>query len=305
MFIESIKAKKSLGQNFLVDEEALSDIAESIEVVGKHIIEVGPGYGALTDYLIAKNPKSLDLVELDKDMIALLKDKFGVNDENGVWIKIHHTDILRFAPPHEQYSVIANIPYYITSPILFHFLYPENAPLEKSQKQEVRGEIIFSKEAYSDVSDWENNFLNDEVRRFSGFSPPEEMVIMMQKEVWEKILEWRARKPHHSLLSLAMEQACEDIEMVRYVGRESFRPAPKVDSIVLKFIVKMNRNREEENALIKLWEKSFTHPRKTLISNLKWYYDIEIIKSWLNKCGYDDKVRAEAVKREDWKGLIL
>lgn len=66
-----------------------------------------------------------------------------------------------------------------------------------------------------------------------------------------------------------MEQACEDIEAVRYVGKESFRPAPKIDSIVLKFIVKKERNREEENALIKLWEKAFTHPRKTLVSNLK------------------------------------
>lgn len=73
MFIESIKAKKSLGQNFLIDEDALSDIAGSIEVASKHIIEVGPGYGALTDYLVARKPASLDLVELDNDMIALLQ----------------------------------------------------------------------------------------------------------------------------------------------------------------------------------------------------------------------------------------
>lgn len=75
MFIAPIKAKKSLGQNFLIDEDALSDIAESIEVSGKHIIEVGPGYGALTDYLVVKNPESLDLVELDRDMIELLVKK--------------------------------------------------------------------------------------------------------------------------------------------------------------------------------------------------------------------------------------
>ena len=50
--MKAIKAKKALGQNFLIDEAALSDIAGAIEISGKHIIEVGPGYGALTDHLI-------------------------------------------------------------------------------------------------------------------------------------------------------------------------------------------------------------------------------------------------------------
>lgn len=139
--MKPIKAKKALGQNFLIDEEALSGIAGAIEISGKHIIEVGPGYGALTDHLIAKNPKSLDLVELDRDMIALLEGKYTLED-----LTIHHIDILRFVPPYETYSVIANIPYYITSPILFYFLYE----LTKA---------------------------------------PDEMVIMMQEEVGEKILE--------------------------------------------------------------------------------------------------------------------
>lgn len=303
MYTLSIKAKKSLGQNFLIDQDALSDIAESITVTGKHIIEVGPGYGALTDYLLQGKPMSLDLVELDGDMVELLEKRF-VNEERSE-LEIHHTDILKFTPSYGQYSVIANIPYYITSPILFHFLYPKDTPLEKSQKQEVRGEIILPKGVYPNVNDWENNFLNDEVRCFSDFSPPEEMVIMMQKEVGEKILEGRARKPHHSLLSLAMEQACEDIEAVRYVGKESFRPAPKVDSIVLKFIVKKSRNHEQEEKLIHLWEKAFAHPRKTLLSNLKWsIYDAEKIRTMLIELGYDERVRAEAIKREDWEKFL-
>jgi 16S rRNA (adenine1518-N6/adenine1519-N6)-dimethyltransferase len=122
--------------------------------------------------------------------------------------------------------VIANIPYYITSPILFYFLY----------------ELA---------------------------NAPDAMVIMMQEEVGEKILEGRARKPHHSFLSLCMEVACEDIGIVRYVGRSSFDPAPRVDSIVLRFVVKKDRNREQEQQLIKLWKVAFAHPRKTLLSNMK------------------------------------
>ena len=218
--MQKIKAKKALGQNFLIDEDALSDIAGAIEISGKHIIEVGPGYGALTDHIIAAQPVSLDLIELDQDMVDILKGKYTPET-----LTLHHTDILRYTPPYEQYSVIANIPYYITSPILFYFLY--ELP-----------------------------------------STPDEMVIMMQEEVGDKILEGRARKPHHSFLSLCMEQSCRDIERVRYVGRSSFDPAPRVDSIVLRFIVQKDRNRDQEQQLIKLWKIVFAHPRKTLLSNI-------------------------------------
>lgn len=272
--MKTIKAKKSLGQNFLIDEEALSDIAHSIELALKHVIEVGPGYGALTEYILSHHPLTLDLVELDTDMIEILDERFMSQESMPkiVWeetslvkttpIAIHHEDVLKFTPPYDDYSVIANIPYYITSPILFHFLYD----LEKS---------------------------------------PEAMVIMMQEEVGEKILEGRARKPHHSYLSLAMELACDDIEIVRYVGRASFDPAPKVDSIVVKFRVKKSRDRILEEKLLALWRIAFTHPRKTLLSNLRWsHYDIEEVKKWLTECGYDEKVRAEAVRKEDWNKIF-
>lgn len=216
-----IKAKKALGQNFLIDEAALTDIAGAIKISDKHIIEVGPGYGALTDHLLVQKPISLDLIELDRDMISILEAKYTRKN-----LTIHHIDVLKYSPVYESYSVIANIPYYITSPILFYFLY----------------ELA---------------------------TAPGEMVIMMQEEVGEKILEGRARKPHHSFLSLCMEQSCEDIVRVRYVGRFSFDPAPRVDSVVLRFTVKKNRNRHEEQHLIKLWKVAFAYPRKTLLSNIK------------------------------------
>ncbi len=79
--IPHIRAKKALGQNFLIDEEALFDIAHSVVVGEKNIIEVGPGYGALTDYLIEQKPATLTLVELDTDMINILEDKI----RNGEW----------------------------------------------------------------------------------------------------------------------------------------------------------------------------------------------------------------------------
>ena len=268
-----IQAKKSLWQNFLIDEDALSDITRSLEIADRHIIEVWPGYGALTGYILGHHPRSLDMVELDLDMIKILDARFMGKevlpkipwDEDHLVkttpIAIHHQDVLHFIPPYDEYSVIANIPYYITSPILFHFLY--DLPIS-----------------------------------------PEDMVIMMQKEVGEKILEWRAKKAHHSFLSLAMENACDDIEIVRYVWKESFDPIPKVDSIVLKFSVKKERNRNEEFELLELWKIAFTHPRKTLLSNLKGLYNADDIKSWLLECGYDERVRSEAVRKEDWNILF-
>ena len=122
-----IRAKKSLGQNFLVDIDALIAISSATEITEKNIVEVGPWYGALTDFLLQENPKKIDLVELDSDMIAILRGKM-ITDwaDFSDHITLHHADVLKFSPNFEKYSLIANIPYYITSPILFHFLYPQN-----------------------------------------------------------------------------------------------------------------------------------------------------------------------------------
>lgn len=68
-----IRAQKSLGQNFLVNNEILEAIADSLEITGKNILEIGPGYGALTEKILAKKPKSLTLIELDKKMVSILK----------------------------------------------------------------------------------------------------------------------------------------------------------------------------------------------------------------------------------------
>lgn len=67
-----ILAKKSFGQNFLVNEGILEKIADAAVVQGRNIVEVGPGYGALTEYLLDRAPSRLDLVELDKDLVELL-----------------------------------------------------------------------------------------------------------------------------------------------------------------------------------------------------------------------------------------
>ena len=126
----SIKAKKSLGQNFLHDEQTLERISSYFPLKRKDIIEVGPGYGALTEKLMTQNPASLTLIELDSDMVKILserKEKGGFSSH--IPLQILHQDVLCFYPEEKDYFLIANIPYYITSPIIKHFLYEvENTP---------------------------------------------------------------------------------------------------------------------------------------------------------------------------------
>lgn len=140
-----IRAQKSLGQNFLVNDDILETIADSIDITGQNILEIGPGYGALTEKILARKPKSLTLIELDKKMVHILESRINEGDltiPEETDFNIIEGDVLKYVPDHSNrdtsifsedshYSVVANIPYYITSPILFRFLHElENKPRE-------------------------------------------------------------------------------------------------------------------------------------------------------------------------------
>ena len=144
----SISAKKSLGQNFLVDESKIQEIGNTLSVHEKNIVEVGPGYWALTEKLLSQKPHMLHLVELDRDMIAILKSRIWEWELSleGVDFQIHNQDVLEYIPSFHEYSVIANIPYYITSPILRHFLYSLEQPPENMlilMQQDVGHKILW------------------------------------------------------------------------------------------------------------------------------------------------------------------
>jgi 16S rRNA (adenine1518-N6/adenine1519-N6)-dimethyltransferase len=129
-----IRAQKSLGQNFLVNDEILETIADSIQISGEDILEIGPGYGALTEKILARKPRSLTLVELDSQMVNILRSRIHEGDifiPTETTFQIIEGDVLKHIPQLSNYSIIANIPYYITSPILFRFLHElENKPKE-------------------------------------------------------------------------------------------------------------------------------------------------------------------------------
>ena len=110
-----IKAKKSLGQNFLIDHNVLDQIVNTVEITNKEILEIGPGSGNLTNYILKKNPKKVYVVEKDNDLSLILDNKF--NNE----ITIINDDILKISEDKiskEKLIVFGNLPYNISTEIL-------------------------------------------------------------------------------------------------------------------------------------------------------------------------------------------
>jgi len=110
-----IKAKKSLGQNFLIDREVLEKIVSINDIANKEVLEIGPGSGNLTTYILKKKPKKLYVVEKDDDLAILLKEKFD-NE-----IEIINDDILKISEcniSEQKLSVFGNLPYNISTEIL-------------------------------------------------------------------------------------------------------------------------------------------------------------------------------------------
>ena len=110
-----IIAKKSLGQNFLVDENIINIIIDSIDIYKKNILEIGPGTGNLTDAILKKEPKKLLVVEKDKDLALLLKEKFHNQ------MDVINKDILDLNEnllSDEKLIVFGNLPYNISTEIL-------------------------------------------------------------------------------------------------------------------------------------------------------------------------------------------
>jgi len=109
------KAKKSLGQNFLVDHNILEQIVNSVEIKNREILEIGPGTGNLTAHILKKNPKKIYVIEKDNDLSLFLKKKF--NDE----INIINDDVLKISEnkiSKEKLTVFGNLPYNISTEIL-------------------------------------------------------------------------------------------------------------------------------------------------------------------------------------------
>jgi 16S rRNA (adenine1518-N6/adenine1519-N6)-dimethyltransferase len=228
----SVRAKKHLGQHFLTDESVAKRIADSLTEKGyKHVLEIGPGMGVLTKYLLEKKPK-LTVMELDYDSVAYLKESFPLEhiklDTSTEKFSILEGDFLKQdinkVFNNEQFAIIGNFPYNISSQILFKAI--ENRA---------------------------------HVPEFAG---------MFQKEVAKRIAEKEGSKVY-GILSV-LTQAFFDVEYLFTVPPTVFNPPPKVDSGVIRLIRKENYTLPvDEKLFFRVVKMSFNQRRKMLRGSLK------------------------------------
>ena len=109
--------KKSLGQNFLIDKNIIKKIVNLVDVYNRHVIEIGPGKGSLTDEILKRKPRSISIIEKDSNLYKDLKSKYSTNKE----MKIFNNDILKFNIEKiisKNTIIFGNLPYNISSQIL-------------------------------------------------------------------------------------------------------------------------------------------------------------------------------------------
>ena len=193
------RTKKRLGQNFLIDGTAIADIMQAANISPEDVVvEIGPGVGFVTEQLI-KKAKKVIAIELDEEAIAELKKLDAPN------LEIIHKDVLKTdisSLCEEKIKIVANIPYYITSPIIAHLL----------------GEI-------DDLTNKNRNKITD-------------ILLMVQEEVARRMTaDENSPAKQYGLLTI-LSQFWADVKIVRLVGRKSFYPAPKVNSAVVSLKVR-------------------------------------------------------------------
>ena len=243
----------------------MNEISSVLCISWKNIIEVWPWYWALTEKILLKSPSNLVLVELDSEMVNILNNRIDKKEfENISKLSIKNIDVLKFKPEFDEYFVIANIPYYITSPILRHFLY--------------------------DIK-----------------NIPEKMLILMQKDVWDKIILWQDKnwKIKTSVLSLFVAKKCFAREVI-FVWKENFIPAPKIESSVILFEKHNLYDFLDDKIFLDFIKKAFAEPRKKLLNNLiKAGIPKEFILQIFTEKNIDENIRAEDLNISSWCDLIL
>lgn len=261
--------KKSLGQNFIIDPNILRNIVSHADLtLSSGAIEIGPGIGALTEHL-ARACKKVVAFEIDQRLLPVLEDTLSPYDN----VKIVHSDILEADVQKviademqgiEDIMVVANLPYYVTTPILMKLL---------NDRLPIRG-----------------------------------FVVMMQKEVADRITARPGTKEYGSLSIAVQYYATADVVMT--VPKTVFMPQPNVESAVIK-LIKHNEPPVkviDEDFLFIVTRASFAQRRKTILNNLqtglpqgkeKKQYIIEA----LEKCQISPTRRGETLSIEEFGQL--
>ncbi len=262
---KKFKTKKSLGQNFLVDSNVIDFIAKSTSSFDE-ILEIGPGIGFVTEKLLEKTKKVV-AVEIDKEAIKELKKNLSSYD-NLCLIEqdILKTNICSLPFEKEKIKVIANIPYYITSPILAHLL----------------GEI-----------DEETNPNRNKI---------EEIILMVQLEVAKRICaDKNSKNKEYGQLSILCQMFC-DCEIIKIVPKNCFSPVPKVDSALVRFRVNEKPKVKITRLLKRTVSAIFNQRRKNIKNSLQNAGFLGVVEA-LEKIDIPKTLRGENLSIEDIQKL--
>ena len=305
------RPKKSLGQNFLKSEKALRDIRDTADPRGTDLIlEIGPGLGALTETLLPF-PAKIIAIEKDDTLSLILEEKF--RDEIRVGkLEILNRDILEFDAEVLRFYETSVIPDLIRDPGLVYASLNNRSnvvkPLDSGLVAGMTPAVSTGNiSRYKIVANIPYNITGAIIRKFLECSyQPQMMVLLVQKEVAERITSRGEKTGKESLLSICVKAYCNTY-YVSTVKAGSFHPAPRVDSAVLK-IDNISKDRftniEHEDLFFTLVKLGFAHPRKILISNLSESFDREMLLKFFTELQIPEKSRSEDLSIEDWSNLV-
>ena len=261
------RTKKRLGQNFLINPDVIADIIDYAGITKNDVVlEIGPGVGFVTEQLV-KHAKKVIAVELDEEAIKEL-EKLGCDNLQIIHNDILKTDISELTD--ENVKVVANIPYYITSPIIAHLL----------------GEI-------DDLNNKNRNKIVD-------------IILMVQEEVARRIVATeKSSSKQYGLLTI-LSQFWADCEIIRLVGRKSFYPAPKVNSALVSLKVRKEPllKLEDYTFFRRVIKAAFSQRRKTLKNCLvSSGFDKQKVSDAISSLGLDENIRGEKLSIQQFGEL--
>ncbi|MFG6105928.1 16S rRNA (adenine(1518)-N(6)/adenine(1519)-N(6))-dimethyltransferase RsmA [Leptothoe sp. EHU-05/26/07-4] len=262
------RPRKRFGQHWLRDPQILNQILAAAELCDTdRVLEIGPGQGVLTKGLVPFT-QSVVAVEVDRDLVRQLQQQFQASERfhliEGDFLDVDLTAALADHPNFQSPNkVVANIPYYITGPIL----------------EKLLGQI-----------------------RQPNPQPYDSIVLLVQKEVADRLYAEPGTKAFNGL-SVRIQYLAE-CELICPVPAKAFKPAPKVDSAVVRlrprtFSVQAN-NPKLLDTLVK---QGFSQKRKMLRNNLKSLVDREQLTKIMETMAIDPQVRAEQLSLEKWVNL--
>ncbi len=264
-----ITAHKSLGQNFLINENVVNSIVNSSEVCKDDlVIEIGPGLGTLTEELL-QNAGRVVAIELDNRMITILKDRFSIYNNfeivNDDVLKVNLDELIKTQKKTynlRNTKIVANLPYYITTPIIMKLLEEE-----------------------LDI---------------------QSITVMVQKEVAQRLIAIPGDKLSGAITYCVYYYA--ESESVMLVESNSFIPEPEVESEVIKLNIRNKPfiNLKDKDLFFKIIKISFMQRRKTLINSLVnggVFKSKSDAKEAFEKLGFDINVRGENLSMQDFERL--